>query len=368
MKDQAEDFWIFGTPEVYRMENGLPYKTYAYSIVAGRDIIFPAEEAGQYEVFYNAWPPQITGETLDDYELPLTPDVAVLLPLYMASQLYKDDDNSIATIYRNEFEDVSYTHLAIKRKYGVDVSQEGEEAPEIRGEGADTWDELVTQNIAYFRNKDGGIGRFSWVEDTVLEDMEDYQALHIKVCAECGRPKSGNEKTCSVCGSKKWKDEVQTEEELIEDVRLFDGTIIPQFQAEEEREILAPDGTPMLDEITGAPLMQTVAVATRIPRYKPDRYPLVLRRNISKYASFMGGSDVDVICDQQEAIKKCGSKIEEKVLKGGSFVTLPEGLDVETTDKEFKIVRIKNPAQKELISVMNVQPDITCLLYTSRCV
>ena len=86
------------------MENGLPYKTYAYSIVAGRDIIFPAEEAGQYEVFYNAWPPQITGETLDDYELPLTPDVVVLLPLYMASQLYKDDDNSIATIYRNEFE------------------------------------------------------------------------------------------------------------------------------------------------------------------------------------------------------------------------------------------------------------------------
>ena len=47
------------------------------------------------------------------------------------------------------------------------------------------------------------------------------------------------------------------------------------------------------------------------------------------------------------------------MLKGGSFVTLPEGLDVETTDKEFKIVRIKNPAQKELISVMNVQPDIT---------
>ena len=104
MKDQAEDFWAFGTPEVYRMENGLPYKTYAYSIVAGRDIIFPAEEAGQYEVFYNAWPPQITGETLDDSELPRTPDVVVLLPLYMASQLYKDDDNSIATIYRNEFE------------------------------------------------------------------------------------------------------------------------------------------------------------------------------------------------------------------------------------------------------------------------
>lgn len=97
----------------------------------------------------------------------------------------------------------------------------------------------------------------------------------------------------------------------------------------------------------------------KVARYKPNRYPLVLRRNVSKYASFLGGSDVDVIRDQQEVIKKCGSKMEEKVLKGGSFVTLPEGLDIETTDKEFKILRIKNPAQRELASVLNVQPDIT---------
>ena len=30
-----------------------------------------------------------------------------------------------------------------------------------------------------------------------------------------------------------------------------------------------------------------------------------------------------------------------------------------STDKEFKILRIKNPAQRELVSVLNVQPDIT---------
>ena len=30
--------------------------------------------------------------------------MAVLLPLYMASQLYKDDDITLATMYRNEFE------------------------------------------------------------------------------------------------------------------------------------------------------------------------------------------------------------------------------------------------------------------------
>lgn len=103
--------------------------------------------------------------------------------------------------------------------------------------------------------------------------------------------------------------------------------------------------------------MQSVAAPVKVPRYKPGRYPLVLRRNVSKYASFLGGSDVDVIRDQQEVIK-CGSKIEEKVLKGGSFVTLPEGLDVKTTDKEFKILRIKaRPARAG--ERLNVQPDIT---------
>ena len=34
----------------------------------------------------------------------LDPEVEALIPLYMASQLYKDDDNAIATVYRNEFE------------------------------------------------------------------------------------------------------------------------------------------------------------------------------------------------------------------------------------------------------------------------
>ena len=36
--------------------------------------------------------------------LQIDPEVAVLLPIYMASVLYMDDDLSIATSYRNYFE------------------------------------------------------------------------------------------------------------------------------------------------------------------------------------------------------------------------------------------------------------------------
>lgn len=62
------------------------------------------DKPGNYKVYYKAYPQPITLDTTDDTELVLDPEVAALLPLYMASQLYKDDDISIATVYRNEFE------------------------------------------------------------------------------------------------------------------------------------------------------------------------------------------------------------------------------------------------------------------------
>ena len=59
---------------------------------------------GEYLIKYQPYVEKITEDTSDDYELPLEHETAVLLPLYMASELYKDDDLSLATIYRNEFE------------------------------------------------------------------------------------------------------------------------------------------------------------------------------------------------------------------------------------------------------------------------
>ena len=46
----------------------------------------------------------IDNKTSNDYEFKLPEDACVLIPLYIASQLYKDDDISQATAYRNEFE------------------------------------------------------------------------------------------------------------------------------------------------------------------------------------------------------------------------------------------------------------------------
>lgn len=80
---------------------------------ADKTLVIPRKQTGIYTVYYKAYPTQITQETPDDYVLELDPEVAAILPLYMASQLYKDDDNSIATVYRNEFE-VAFDRLSQK--------------------------------------------------------------------------------------------------------------------------------------------------------------------------------------------------------------------------------------------------------------
>ena len=80
------------------------------------------------------------------------------------------------------------TKEAIRRQYGVDVENEGEQEPEVRGTGdEDTADDAVTEYIGYAKNDDGGIDRYTWVNDIELEDLENYQARRVPVCAHCGR-------------------------------------------------------------------------------------------------------------------------------------------------------------------------------------
>ncbi len=231
------------------------------------------------------------------------------------------------------FLQVSRTKEAVRRRWGKDVSAAAEEEPALRpGEGGG--EELVTVNTAYYRGENGAMGLFVWVEDTTLADWPDWQARSRTVCADCGSPKTADE--CPVCGGARFVPGSDPDEPLLRDVTL-------------------PGGEVLRAVVAGARGFEV----TRIPSYRPGGYPFVVQRNVRRFGSLLGASDVDVIADQQETIKKLGSKIDEKILKGGSFVTLPQGVGVETTDRELKVIRLKNPAEKALIDVLNVQPDPT---------
>lgn len=225
----------------------------------------------------------------------------------------------------------SQTKEYIKRRFNKDVEDEEETDKEIRNGVAS--DDIVTLVTAYYRNEKGGIGLFRWCGDVVLEDLEDYQARQKEVCEKCGRTKVNGEDTCE-CGSKKFKKEEDNVEKikLYKDITEIDVTTGEMVNTQKEEEV-------------------------EVPYYKPSEFPLILRKNISRDKHLLGSSDITAIADQQETIKKLGSKITEKLLKGGSYVTLPNGKGVETTDEEFKIIRIDNPAEKNLIDVITVQAD-----------
>jgi len=252
---------------------------------------------------------------------------------------------------------ITMTKDAVKRNYDVDVSDEKNTEAEGNKE---INDELVTVIKTYYRDKNGEIGIFTWCGDTILEDMENYQARRLTRCKKCGRVKEGD--VCE-CGSKSFETSIEEYEEVEEDIislsldKNGNRLTIPAYE-EEETPVVGEDGLPMVDEF-GQPKMEITRKHTQIPYYKPNVMPLVLRRNVSKSKSLLGVSDAAVIEDQQDAIKKYGSKLQEKILKGGSIVTLPQNKKIETTDEELKIVRVENPNDVSMIGVHNLVADIS---------
>ena len=265
-----------------------------------------------------------------------------------------------------EIEDMDYifvvfssTKEEVKRRYGVDVSGADETERELRTDdtdnGSKTNEDIVSVIKKYYKNDNGGIGLLTWCDDYILEDMEDYQARQLERCTKCGRVKEG--KVCE-CGNKSFKKAVEEFEELTDDIKKYDETIIPAISGYESRFALDEEGNGILDE-NGEPVMEEVEVRTKIPYYKPDCFPIVLRRNVSRSGKLLGFSDVDVIKDQQDAIKKLGSKAQEKIMKGGSILTLPQGLPINVTDKDYNVVRLRNPGDLQQIRAINLQVDIS---------
>lgn len=212
----------------------------------------------------------------------------------------------------------------IKRNYGIDVEHEGDE-------GDEPLDDMRTHIFCYYRNDNGNIGLLSWVGDTVIQDYDDYFYRKQKVCKKCGTVKDPSEDKCLKCGGKKFILENKEDEEITYTERRND-----------------PD--------TGMPIENEKKV--KVKYYVPKIFPIVVRKNVCVLNSFLGSSDIDFIKDQQNDMNILMNKIREKMLKGGSYITLPEGVDLKANDEELKIIRVNKPSDLQLITVNTIQPNV----------
>ncbi len=275
----------------------------------------------------------------------------------------------------------------IKRTYGVDVSEEAEEEPDVKGgSGEGTADDMVTQYVAYYRNPDGGIGLFSWVNDTDAGGL--WRTIRPGGCAGApgaarwnpwrlsrwmprrtrgccpgmtpdgagagpdGTPtgRRGKRKVCPYCGGDKWEEAKEEYEEVYVPIPRSDGTEIPGARPVEVV-------TDTVDEL-GLPAVAVVQEPTRIPFYKPDIYPVILQKNVSVYGRFLGDSDLDKIADQQNTTNRIEAKIIDKLTKSGSYISLPNDAKIRYDEEDMKKIYLSSPADKSYLDVYDLQGDI----------
>lgn len=75
-----------------------------YLLEGDNRLVIDSKYKGNFIIKYKAYPTKITADTDDSYKFNIPAEMAVLIPTYIASELYKDDDIALATVYRNQFE------------------------------------------------------------------------------------------------------------------------------------------------------------------------------------------------------------------------------------------------------------------------
>lgn len=253
----------------------------------------------------------------------------------------------------------------IIRKYGV--------SPEVADtaesdESAD--DKTATLYVCYYRNDEGDVCQYVWSADTELLDLEDYYARKLRVCRRCGK----REELCS-CEHPSLETVNEEYEEPDRDIYLSDGSVLParsvviedgRVVMETKQQQVREEGGYMAYEDEGGiikPLMMEVQVPkteqTRIPFYKLNILPVIIRKNTSEEDNLFGQSDCEFIRPQQQATNKIESRILEKLMGAGIYPVVPEGVNVELDNSIFKKVFRVKPNEAGLYSRIDLQVDIS---------
>ncbi len=252
---------------------------------------------------------------------------------------------------------LAQTKSFIRKRYGVDVTDQQEQDPELRGAGgAAAAEDLVTQYVVYYRNETGGVGMFSWVGDTVLVDLEDYQARQVRRCVKCGTPEPVD---LEVLDLPTWDGQpMGTGHRVDKGVCPTCGGRVFETRPAETELLLLPAPEDYLPQEGDGAICESdeqgnvhYYTLQEVPSYKPDVFPVVLQKNVSVFGQLLGDSDVDKIADQQNTVNRMEQKIIERLVRAGSVITKPATTHMPTSSDDSQEWVLSNAAEKQLIDV-----------------
>ena len=204
----------------------------------------------------------------------------------------------------------------IKRRYGVNVDSESETYTSVRSfdvsqEGGPT-DEMVTLNVAWYKDADGDVGKFAWVNNTIIENLPKYYHRRVDVCTECGQIKDDEIKackkcnmaamtieTCAQCGQEKFGPVCQNCGS--QDTDYVEPTLCTECGNDEFKTICATCGNDKFKKTIATSETLSFAVKTpygeitageTVPYYVPTEYPVIERINVPVNLQLEGQSDI----------------------------------------------------------------------------
>lgn len=211
----------------------------------------------------------------------------------------------------------SVPRAELYRRYGITAAEEALADAESESQISD--EDTVTVVTCFYKEEDGGIGRFVFSGGATLSDLSDYYGRKRRVCVKCHAPYG----ECN-CNASFTLESVEAE-----------SLKIPSENGLTEKE-------------------QSVAF------YRPRRFPLVLRKNISRAGSCLGQSDCEVIRPQQQQINKLESRIQAKLMRSGITPIIPEGARVCPDNSIFgQVLRLQPGESASMYGVIDTTPDIS---------
>lgn len=222
----------------------------------------------------------------------------------------------------------SVTKHYIKSRYGKDLDAEQDEFAQLNEINGATninqnrsSNEKVTEIIIFYKDDEGEVGKYVYCNNVVLEDIPKFYHRKLHKCSKCNK----FEGECE-CKKPKFNEEDLENEVLDHDVQIGNGEVIPAGE--------------------------------KIPYFTPKIYPVAMRINVPRNFAFGGMSDIDVVKDQQDAIKKMTTAVEEKIIRGGTIITAPDTMPVTLTNQLYQIVK-GTPQELANFSVRNLQASVT---------
>lgn len=255
----------------------------------------------------------------------------------------------------------------IRRSYGISVAAESDDDAQARGTAGDSASEIVTLTLVIYRRDDGKLGRFAWCGNTVVQDLDNYQARKLRRCVSCGwieqdltiEPDADDErreisgetaektKRCPRCEGTRFEPaDVDFEE-------IFDERTVETASG---RKIEFPRAERRFDPVSRAYWMEPKA---QVPYYTPTVFPVILQKNISLFGQLLGDSDVDKIADQQNTIKRLDKAILDRSISAGTIVTLPNNTHIVTDSEDQREIHLQNAAEKQMIDTINLDGNVT---------